>query len=152
MAISVAGLPALPEDEDELGDFLEHSRSHVRWSCGQPWLDVTPGRKAIVAPIRRTLRRFERRANEEARRQADVIEWESAWISPKFGARHTRSSGERVRHRNLIGDRQRGPDPDDIELVKGSLFCKPVFHDSAPVIPSVTRRRSRCPRSTGAPG
>jgi hypothetical protein len=49
MAVSVAGLPALPEEEEELGDFLEHSRSHLRWSCGQPWTGVTPGRKAIVA-------------------------------------------------------------------------------------------------------
>ena len=31
------------EEEDELGDFLEHSRSQVRWSCRQPWLGVTPG-------------------------------------------------------------------------------------------------------------
>ena len=59
---------------------------------------------------------------------------------------------ERVRHRNLMGDCQRGPDPDAIEVVKGSLFCKPVLRGSAAVIPFLMRRGSRCPQSTGAPG
>ena len=48
-AIPVAGLPALPEEEEELGEFLEHSRSHVRWSCGQPWMAAMFGRETIVA-------------------------------------------------------------------------------------------------------
>ncbi len=38
MTITVAMLPTLPDDEDEFGDRLDHSGSHVWWLLGTIWL------------------------------------------------------------------------------------------------------------------